>query len=60
LSIACCLCGTGVGPGGVVPLKVASDLLGHSSISVTADIYIHTSDDTARDAIDTLGGRLGP
>jgi integrase len=42
-----------------VPLKIASDLLGHSSISVTADIYMHTSDDSARSAIDTLGARLG-
>jgi hypothetical protein len=29
-----------------------ADLLGHSSIAVTGDIYGHTSDDTARAAVD--------
>jgi integrase len=42
-----------------VPLKVASDLLGHSSVAITADIYMHTSDTTARSAIDGLGASLG-
>jgi integrase len=36
-----------------------ADLLGHSSIAVTGDIYGHTSDTAARAAIDGLGGRLG-
>jgi integrase len=36
-----------------------SDLLGHSSIAITGDIYGHTSDDTARAAITGLAGRLG-
>ena len=35
------------------------DLLGHSSISVTGDIYGHATDDTARKAIDGLSGALG-
>ena len=34
-------------------------LLGHSSIAVTGDIYGHTSDDTARAAVDGLIGALG-
>jgi integrase len=39
-----------------VHIKAVSDLLGHSSISVTGDIYGHTSDDTARAAVDGLAG----
>jgi hypothetical protein len=35
-----------------VHIKAVADLLGHSSISITGDIYGHTSDETA-----TLGGR---
>nr|WP_256735876.1 tyrosine-type recombinase/integrase [Mycolicibacterium hippocampi] len=42
-----------------VHIKAAADLLGHSSISVTGDPYGHTSDDTARAAIDGLGTVLG-
>lgn len=42
-----------------VHIKAVSDLLGHSSISVTGDIYGHTSDDTARKAIDGWSGALG-
>ena len=38
-----------------VPLKVVSDILGHSSIAITGDIYGHVSPDVARDAIDMLG-----
>jgi hypothetical protein len=33
--------------------------LGHSSIAITGDVYGHTSDDTARAAVDALAGRLG-
>ena len=36
-----------------------ADLLGHSSIAITGDVYGHTSDDTARAAVDGLAGRLG-
>jgi integrase len=36
-----------------------ADLLGHSSIAVTGDVYGHTSDHTARAAVDGLAGRLG-
>jgi integrase len=42
-----------------VHIKAVADLLGHSSISITGDVYGHTCDDTARTAIDTLSARLG-
>lgn len=42
-----------------VHIKAVSDLLGHSSISVTGDVYGHSSDDTARKAIDGWSGALG-
>lgn len=38
-----------------VPLKVVSDLLGHSGIAVTADVYGHVSPDVSRSAVDVLG-----
>ncbi|WP_145013228.1 tyrosine-type recombinase/integrase [Mycobacterium marseillense] len=42
-----------------VHIKAVSDLLGHSSIAITGDVYGHTSDSTARAAIDSLAGQLG-
>lgn len=42
-----------------VHIKAVADLLGHSSISITGDLYGHTSDDTARAAVDGLGKALG-
>lgn len=42
-----------------VHIKAVADLLGHSSIAITGDIYGHTSDDTARAAVDGLAARLG-
>ena len=42
-----------------VHIKAAADLLGHSSISITGDLYGHTSDDTAPAAVDGLGSALG-
>jgi len=33
-------------------LKAVADLLGHSYVSITGDVYGHTSDDTARAAVD--------
>ena len=42
-----------------VHIKAAADLLGHSSIAVTGDLYGHTSDNTARAAVDGLGATLG-
>ena len=38
-----------------VPLKVVADILGHSSIAITGDIYGHVSPDVARQAMSTLG-----
>jgi integrase len=43
---------------GGVPLKVVSEILGHSSIAITGDIYGHVSPDVARQAIDLLGDAL--
>ncbi len=42
-----------------VHIKAVADLLGHSSISITGDIYGHTSDQTTRAAINGLSGTLG-
>ena len=42
-----------------VHIKAVADMLGHSSITITGDIYGHTSDDTARGAVEGLGGALG-
>jgi integrase len=42
-----------------VHIKAVADLLGHSSIAITGDVYVHTSDDTARAAAEGLAGRLG-
>jgi integrase len=42
-----------------VHIKAVADLLGHSSISITGDVYGHTSDDTARAAVDGWSGVLG-
>ena len=42
-----------------VHIKAVADLLGHSSIAVTGDIYGHTSDSAARAAVDGLSTQLG-
>ena len=42
-----------------VHIRAVADLLGHSSVSITGDIYGHTSDESARAAITGLAGRLG-
>lgn len=42
-----------------VHIKAVADLLGHSSVAITGDVYGHTSDDTARAAVDVLGEALG-
>jgi len=41
-----------------VHIKAVADLLGHSSIAITGDVYGHTSDDTARAAVDLLASKL--
>jgi integrase len=43
---------------GGVPLKVVSDILSHSSIAITGDIYGHVSPDVSREAMDLLGDAL--
>ena len=40
-------------------IRAVADLLGHSSISVTGDVYGHTSDVIARAAIEGWSARLG-
>jgi integrase len=45
--------------GAGVHIKAVADLLGHSSIGITGDIYGHTSDATTRAAIDGLTRALG-
>lgn len=42
-----------------VPIKVVSELMGHSDISITANIYTHTDDEQKELAIDTLSKFLG-
>jgi len=42
-----------------VHIKAVADLLGHSSIAVTGDVYGHTSDQAARAAIEGRSGALG-
>jgi integrase len=42
-----------------VHIKAVADLLGHSSISVTGDIYGPTTDNAARGAVDGWSGALG-
>ena len=42
-----------------VHIKAVADLLGHSSISITGDIYGHTLDATTRAAVDGLTSALG-
>jgi integrase len=42
-----------------VPLKVVSEILGHSSVTITGDVYGHVAPDVSRKAMVTLGGVLG-
>lgn len=37
-----------------VPLKVVSEILGHASTRITADLYLHVDDDMQRRAMDRL------
>lgn len=41
-----------------VPLKVVSEALGHSSITITADLYSHVTEDMARGAVDAVADLL--
>jgi len=42
-----------------VHIKAVADLLGHSSVAITGDVYGHTSEDTARAAVEGHLGSLG-
>jgi integrase len=42
-----------------VPLKVVSEILGHSSVAITGDVYGHVAPDVSREALDILGDVLG-
>lgn len=44
--------------GAGVGLKVVSDMLGHSTISITADTYAHTTGDQRREAADAMDRAL--
>lgn len=41
-----------------VPLKVVSDILGHSSVAITGDIYGHVAPDVSADAMSVLDKAL--
>ena len=40
-----------------VPLKVVSEILGHSSIAITGDVYGHVAPDVSREAVDVARRR---
>jgi len=42
-----------------VPLHTVSELLGHSSVAVTGDVYGHVSTEGARSAIERLSAAMG-
>lgn len=42
-----------------VPLRTVSELLGHSSVAVTGDVYGHVSTEGARSAVDRLSVAMG-
>jgi integrase len=42
-----------------VPLKVVREILGHSFITITGDVYGHVAPDVSRGAMATLGDALG-
>ncbi len=43
-----------------VPLKVVSDVLGHSSVAITGDVYGHVAPDVSADAMASLSAALTP
>jgi integrase len=42
-----------------VPFKVVSEILGHSSIAITGDVYGHVAPDVSCQAVDILAAILG-
>jgi site-specific recombinase XerD len=41
-----------------VPLKLVSEILGHSSIAITGDVHGHVAPDVSCDTVATLGAVL--
>jgi integrase len=41
-----------------VPMKLVSDILGHTTTAITADLYTHVLEDMQRDAVDVVGAAL--
>ncbi|MDO8120638.1 site-specific integrase [Isoptericola sp. b490] len=52
-SAASAMLGTGV------PLKAVSDVLGHSSVAITGDVYGHMAPEVQRSALDALAAAYG-
>lgn len=42
-----------------IGLKTVSEMLGHSSVAITGDIYHHVSDGVAQAAADALSAAIG-
>jgi integrase len=42
-----------------VPLRAVSEILGHSSVAITGDVYGHVAPDASREALGILGDVLG-
>jgi integrase len=42
-----------------IGLKTVSEMLGHSSVAITGDVYLHVSDGAAQAAADTLAAAIG-
>ena len=42
-----------------IGLKTVSEMLGHSSIAITGDVYQHVSDNAAQAAADALAVAMG-
>ncbi len=42
-----------------VHIRAVADLLGHSSVSITGDVYGHTSEPVSRSAVEGLSDALG-
>lgn len=38
-----------------IDLKVVSELLGHSSVAITADIYVHVLPEQQQEVVDKMG-----
>jgi integrase len=42
-----------------VPMKTIQEILGHSSISITADLYAHLGEQLKREAADAMDALMG-